>query len=98
MLEERGVEFRYREYRKEPLGADEIRHVLDLLGVGPKAVLRRNDRAFREQGLDGTEDDDRLITLMSEYPTLLQRPIGILGDRAIVGRPPERVLELLDRG
>ncbi|RMH19759.1 MAG: arsenate reductase (glutaredoxin) [Gemmatimonadetes bacterium] len=94
MLEERGVPFRYREYVDEPLDADEIRAVLARLGVGPRDVLRRNDRAYRELGLTGDEDDETLIGLMAAHPTLLQRPIAVLGDRAVVGRPPERVLEL----
>ena len=91
-MDERGVEYRYREYRKEPLTADEIRSVLEALGVEPQAVLRKNERAYRELGLDGTE---RLVALMAEHPTLLQRPIGLRGGRAVVGRPPENLLELL---
>jgi arsenate reductase len=58
-------------------------------------VLRRKDKAFRELGLSGEEDDATLVALMAEHPTLLQRPIGVLGDRAVVGRPPERLLELV---
>jgi arsenate reductase-like glutaredoxin family protein len=73
-LEEHGVPFVYREYRKEPLDAHEVRSVLKNLGVGPKAVLRRNDRAFKELGLTGDEDDDTLADLMAHHPTLLQRP------------------------
>ncbi len=72
----------------------EIIKTLSMLGVKPGDVLRRNDRAFREQGLSGTEADTLLIQKMAEYPTLLQRPIGILGNRAVIGRPPERLLDL----
>ena len=95
MLDETGVPYRYRDYREEPLDAAEIRHVLGLLGMGPRDVLRRNDKAYRELELDGSESDDRLIALMAEHPTLLQRPLGVLGERAALGRPPERLLELL---
>ena len=94
-MEEHGVPYSYREYRKEPLDTDEIRSVLDALGVSPKAVLRRNDRAFKELGLTGDEDDDALIDLMAEHPTLLQRPIGLYRGQAVVGRPPENLLELV---
>ncbi len=69
--------------------------MLDALGVGPKDVLRRNDRAFKEFGLTGDEDDDALIDLMAEHPTLLQRPIGLYQGQAVVGRPPENLLELV---
>jgi arsenate reductase len=89
------VEYRYREYQQEPLSESEIREVLGQLGVGPKDVLRRNDRAFRELGLSGDEPDGELIAHMADHPTLLQRPIGIVGDKAAVGRPVEALLELV---
>ena len=94
MLEERGVGYRYREYRQDPLDEDELRAVFAKLGKTPRDLLRRRDKAFRELGLTGDEPDDRLIRLMARHPTLLERPIGILGDRAVVGRPPDRLLEL----
>lgn len=98
MLESHGIDFNYREYRQEPLSEAEIRHVLWLLGVGPKNVLRRRDEAFHELGLSGDEADDTLIAHMVEHPTLLQRPIGIRGDRAAIGRPVENLLTLVSRG
>lgn len=95
MLDQEGIPYRYRDYVREPLSEEEIRRVLRLLDLGPREVLRRNDKAYREAGLDGSEDDDTLVVLMARHPTLLQRPIGVLGDRAAVGRPPERLLELV---
>ena len=94
MLDEHDVPYRYREYTREPLSAAEIRRVLKLLGVGPKDVLRKRDRAFKELGLTGDEADAVLIAHMAEHPTLLERPIGVKGDRAVVGRPPEELLKL----
>jgi len=94
LLKERGVEFRYREYRKDPLTQAEIRAVLKKLRLKARQVLRTRDRAFRELGLDGDEPEAKLIALMAEHPTLLERPIGIRGGRAVVGRPPARLLEL----
>ena len=87
--------YRYREYRKDPLDAEEIRAVLAMLGVGPKDVLRRSDKAYRELGLSGAEEEGALIRLMAEHPTLLQRPIGLFRGRAAVGRPPRNLLELV---
>ena len=94
-MDEHGVPYRYREYRKEPLGVREIRSVLKALGLGPRDVLRRNDRAYKELGLSGEEDDRTLVRLMADNPTLLQRPIGLFEGRAVVGRPPENLLRLL---
>ena len=94
MLDEKGIPFEYREYRREPLSVGEIRELLDMLGAAPRDLLRSRDRAFKELGLTGAEEDDRLIALMAENPTLLERPIGVHDGRAVVGRPPARLLEL----
>lgn len=95
MLDDRQIRFEYREYTQNPLTAVEIREVLSMLGVGPRGVLRRNDRVYRELGLQGSESDEAIVELMAEHPTLLQRPIAILDGRAVLGRPPERLLELV---
>ena len=95
-MNERGIAFTYREYTREPLSEAELRDVLTKLGVGPRAVLRGRDA--KRIGLSGDEDDDALIALMAEHPRLLQRPIGILGERAELGRPPENLLRLVDGG
>ena len=94
MLNERGIEHRYREYTEEPLSKAELKSLFGKLGCSPREVLRRNDKAYQELGLAGDESDARLLSLMAEHPTLLQRPIGVKGDRAVVGRPPENLLEL----
>jgi arsenate reductase len=94
LLDEKGIEYRYRDYVKNPLTAAEIRDVLRRLGLRARDMLRTKDAAFQELGLTGDEPDDRLIAEMARRPTLLQRPIGVKGDRAVVGRPPERLLEL----
>ena len=95
MLDERGTKYVYREYTQEPLSRDELERVFSMLGVSPKALLRKNDKAYKENGLSGEEPDAELLGLMVEHPTLLQRPIAILGEKAVVGRPAERILELL---
>jgi len=89
LLDEKGIPYHYREYTREPLSEKEIRDVLRRLGLTARAVLRKND-----MGLTGDEPEAELIAAMARQPTLLQRPIGVLGDRAVVGRPPERLLEL----
>jgi arsenate reductase (glutaredoxin) len=94
LLEERGIAYRYRDYAREPLSEDEIRSVLKRLGLQPRDVLRTRDAANRELGLTGDEPAAELIHAMARHPTLLQRPIGIAGDRAILGRPPEALLDL----
>lgn len=95
MLEARGVPYRYREYTQDPLSAAELEKVFGQLGLRPRDLLRKNDRAYKELNLTGDEDDTVLIGHMAEHPTLLQRPIAILRSRAVVGRPAEKILDLL---
>jgi arsenate reductase len=85
----------YREYTREPLSEGEIREVLGKLGQAANTVVRRRDKAFKELGLSGDESDSVLIPLMAKHPTLLERPIGVVGERAVVGRPPANLLELV---
>ena len=94
MLKERGLDHTYREYRKQPLTEQELRRILSLLGLPASALLRLRDPSAKELGLTGQESDDALIPHMARHPTLVQRPIGIKGDKAVIGRPVERLLEL----
>ncbi|MEZ4237221.1 MAG: ArsC/Spx/MgsR family protein [Myxococcota bacterium] len=93
MLDARGAAYTYREYTKDPLTEAELRDVLGKLGVGPRDVLRSADA--KKAGLTGSESDAELIRLMAGNPRLLQRPIGVRGERAALGRPPEQLLTLL---
>ena len=92
MLNERGIAHTYREYTKDPLSAEEIQDVLDKLGMTARDVLRARDA--NKAGLTGEETNEELIALMAENPRLLQRPIGVVGDRAALGRPVENLLTL----
>jgi arsenate reductase (glutaredoxin) len=94
LLKEEGFEYRYREYTRDPLTAAEISDVLRKLGMTPHDLLRRNDKAAKENDVTGEESAEELIELMAKHPTLLQRPIGVLGARAELGRPIENLLRL----
>ncbi len=93
LLEQKGIAFEYREYRQDPLSKQELEDILKKLGMGPRDVLRTRDA--NALGLSGDETDAELLDLMAEHPTLLQRPIGIVGDKAALGRPPEALLEIV---
>ncbi len=93
MLNEAGVSWTYREYTKDPLSEDEIRDVLSKLGLKVQDVLRKRDAT--KAGFTAKQPDDVLIAAMAKNPRMLQRPIGLLGDRAELGRPPENLLRLL---
>jgi arsenate reductase len=95
LLKENEVEYRYREYTQEPLSKTELKRVFKMLGLQPSDLLRKKDAANKSLGLTGEESATALIAAMAEHPTLLQRPIAIVGDQAVVGRPVENLLELI---
>lgn len=95
MLDEKAIPYRYREYTREPLTEGEIREILRLLSIPARDLLRTRDAAYAELGLAEAPDDE-LIRAMARHPTLVQRPIGRLPDKAVLGRPPERLLELAE--
>ncbi len=97
LLQERGVAFTYRDYDKEPLSVAELREVLGKLGLAPKDVLRKRDKAYKALGLTGEEPDDVLLGHLAANPGLLQRPIAVRGDRAVLGRPVDKLLALVER-
>ncbi|MBZ0111241.1 MAG: arsenate reductase (glutaredoxin) [Thermoanaerobaculia bacterium] len=96
MLKENEIPFEYREYTEDPLSEDELRELFSALGLEPAETLRTRDPVYRELGLTGNEPAEALIRWMALHPTLLQRPIGVVGERAVLGRPPERLLELIE--
>ncbi len=99
LLEARGVDFDRVEYHVEGLTESQIRELLAKAAIGPREALRRREPLVAELGLeDPAVTDDDLIRRMAEHPQLLQRPIVVRGDRAVLARPPERVLELFDVG
>ncbi len=93
MLNENSVEHTYREYTQEPLTEEELRDVLGKLKMTAREMLRGRDA--KKAGLTGQETDEELIGLMAGNPRLLQRPIGVVGDRAVMARPAELLLDLL---
>jgi arsenate reductase len=96
LLTERGVDFERVNHHVEPLPEAKIRELLRKAGASPRDVLRTKEPEYRELGLDDPDKtDDELIAAMVAHPPLLQRPIVERGDRAVLARPVERVLELL---
>lgn len=96
LLVERGIDFEAIDYHATGIGEGELRELLAKTGGGPREVLRTREPLVRELGLeDESVTDDVLIAQMSANPVLLERPIVVCGNRALLARPVERVLELL---
>ncbi len=96
MLAERGVEADYVRYLEQAPTRQELERVLALLGTDdPREMIRTKEPEYRELGLESAGRDE-LLDAMAAHPRLIQRPIVIRGDRAVIARPPGRVAELLD--
>lgn len=95
LLEERGIDFERVNYHVDPLPEATIRELVRKTSGGAAALLRRREPAYREHVEGRDLSDDELIALMAEHPPLLQRPVVERGERAVLARPVERVLELL---
>jgi arsenate reductase (glutaredoxin) len=94
LLRKRGVEPRIVEYLKTPPGEAELKRLLKLLGIGPRALLRKKEA--KEAGLDKASlTDAQIIAGMAKHPIAIERPIVVKGERAALGRPPEAVLKIL---
>ncbi len=96
LLREHGIEPRIVEYLRTPPDAATLRGLLRMLGCPARDLLRRGEEAYAELGLAARlEDDDALVAAMVEHPALIERPVVVVGGRAVIGRPPEQVLTLL---
>lgn len=94
LLEEAGVTPTIRLYLEDVPTKAEIKDVLAKLGCDCQAILRRQEEAYKAHFKD-VDDEQALITLLTDHPKVLERPIIIKGDRAVIGRPPEAVHALL---
>ena len=96
LLRASGIDFKKINYYLEPLGEKKLRELIEKMGINPRELLRTSESIYRELGLGKKEfSDEKIISLMVKYPDLLQRPIVERGNRAVLGRPTEKVMPLL---
>ncbi len=96
ILNDHEIEPEIVDYLDEPPSAEELKRIIGLLGVSARDLLRTTEQVYKDADLDDDSlSDDEIIDAICEYPALLQRPIVICGDRAVIGRPPSRVLEII---
>ena len=90
------MDFEKVNYYLEPIGEAKLRELIGKMGLAPRELLRTGEAVYKELGLGRRElSDDELIRLMAEHPDLVQRPIVERGERAVLGRPTERIKDLL---
>jgi arsenate reductase len=96
LLESEGVNAEVIEYLKTPPSKDELISILDGLGLEPRQLMRQGEAEYAQAGLDNTDlTREQLIQAMLDYPKLIERPIVVKEGKVIIGRPPERVLDIL---
>ena len=96
LLNDKGIDTVVVEYLNSPPDSDELNEILDLLGLEPRDLMRKHEAPYKENNLDSPDlNRDQLIQAMIDNPILIERPIIINGKKATIGRPPEKVLDIL---
>ncbi|MFT7879854.1 MAG: arsenate reductase (glutaredoxin) [Sulfurimonas sp.] len=95
LLEEKGIDAEVIKYLDTPPTKEELKEVLKMLGMAPRELMRTKEEIYKELNLKEEEDDEKLIEAMVENPKLIERPIVIKEGKAVVGRPIEKVIELI---
>lgn len=94
-LKEHKIAFELRDYQQEPLSVAELKEICQLLAVGPESIIRKNEKLFIENFLGKNYSDEEWFEILAENPVLLQRPILVNEDKAVIARPPELIDSLI---
>ena len=96
LLNEAGADAEIVEYLKTPPSRDELVALLNMLGMSPRELMRKGETEYKENDLDNPGlDDDALIDAMLQFPKLIERPIVVNNGKAVIGRPPVSVKDIL---
>ena len=95
ILEESGKTFTIVKYLNQPLSKEEIEELLDLLDISAEELIRTKEKVWKENYKGKDLSKEELIEAMQEHPKLIERPIVVKDKKAIIGRPPEKIKELL---
>ena len=98
ILQDRGIESEVVEYLKDSPTPSKLDALCKMLGVEPQQIIRTKEKRFQELGLSLNDplSRDQWLKILAENPILIERPIFVTGDKAVIGRPPARVLDLLE--
>lgn len=95
LLEDSGKDISVVKYLDNPPTANELKDIITLLGIAPIDLVRKNEAIWKSDYKGKTMDDTAIIDAMTAHPKLIERPIVIHGKKAVIGRPPERILDIL---
>jgi arsenate reductase len=94
-LENSGKEFKIIKYLDATLSIDELKAVIEKLGIPPLELVRQNETIWKSNFKGKNLSDAELIQAMVDHPKLIERPIVVYGNKAVIGRPTERILDIL---
>ncbi|MBD3796884.1 MAG: arsenate reductase (glutaredoxin) [Campylobacterales bacterium] len=95
IVEQNGCEKEVVKYLEATPSKDQLKNVLKMLGISPRELMRTKEDLYKELDLKNETNDEKLIDAMVQNPKLIERPIIIKGNKAVIARPPEKALELL---
>lgn len=95
LIEDKTSNVKIVQYLENPPDERELKDILGKLKLKPEALLRKGEQIFKDNFKGKNFTDDEWIRIMTENPKLIERPIVVKGNKAIIGRPPEKVLDLL---
>lgn len=95
VLEDSGMDFKIRKYLDDKLNEDELKAIIFKLDIHPKDLIRKTEAVWKESYKGKSMSDDELITAMVEHPKLIERPIVIHNNKAVVGRPSNLILSII---
>lgn len=96
LLESNGIEPTVVKYLDDTPTEAQLKELLKMLGIGARDLMRTKEAIYKELGLKEVTDEAALIKAMAEHPRLIERPIVIKEGKAVIGRPPEKVIELVN--
>ena len=91
LLESKNVEFEVVKYLENPIDFDELNGIIDLLGISPIELIRKTEKIWKENFKGKDLSDSEIIKAMVDYPKLIERPIVVSKNKAVIGRPSENI-------
>lgn len=95
ILENSGKEFQIKEYLKEPLSENEVKELLEKLQIIPIQLVRQNESIWKENYKGKDLSDNELVRIISENPKLIERPVVVKNNTAVIGRPPSNIEKII---
>ena len=95
ILEENGINAEIVKYLETPPTKEEIKELLKILGINARDLMRTKEEIYKELNLKDVTNGEKLIEAMTEHPKLIERPIVIKDGKAVIGRPPSKIVDFL---